>query len=182
MPKGGSEKPNLQIIILEPPGTSYPLLLLSVLSLFVSYYLMSLTLAMGVILAQDWKEQDLLHYSSLEGKRGPCFLNEEGSWYPTSPFSVHVYQESWSKPLSDWTEERSNELKDKPTDSIHTETQGGKKIGAGGGGDENQNQASKSCRITSNSLTYVSLESQKEKGMKEIFEETVSIEFPKLAR
>lgn len=34
-----------------------------------------------------------------------------------------------------------------------------------GGGGKSQNQASKSSGITSNSLTYVSLESQKEKGM-----------------
>lgn len=57
-------------------------------------------------------------------------------------------------------EKRSNELKDTPTEGIQTETQRGKR-----GGGKSQNQASKSSGITSNSLTYVSLESQKEKGM-----------------
>ena len=80
MPKGSSEKLNLQIFVFEPPRTSHPLLLLSVLSVSVSYYIMALALALGVILAQDWEEQDQVHYSSQEGKGGPCFLSEEGSW------------------------------------------------------------------------------------------------------
>lgn len=64
------------------------------------------------------------------------------------------------------TEKRSNELKDKPTESIQIETQrGGEDLVGRVGWGKNQNQASKSCGITSDSLTHVSLESQKEKRM-----------------